>query len=139
MRQGRQAGQLPNRPAVGEVGEDGRWIANFRRGYQIGRRAFNVPSTTVETPTTSQVEMGTVERRAVSGQAAARASAPAEVGGGIRAPPPSDGNLRREWMRLRFNALRGPDRAVDDEEAERLAGLPRCKFCCLLCWYCGLC
>lgn len=124
MRQEREAEGLRDRPAAREQGENGWWIANVRRGYNLGRRAVSAPGGPAATPTTSQIEMGVLERRAVSGPPAAEASA--QRGDTLRSPP-ADGNNRTEWMRRRLNTLRGNERTVDEDEAERLARSPKCE------------
>jgi len=129
MRQEREAGELPDRPAVGEEGETGRRVSHSRRGYAMGRRAFSAPGGPAATPTAGQIEMGALERRAVSGPTAAEASA--QSGGPLRSPP-ADVHSRREWMRRRLDTLRGNERTVDEEEAERLRRLPRCESAILL-------
>lgn len=124
MRRERQVGELPDRPAAGEQGVNGWWIANFRHGYNVGRRAFSAPGGPAATPTISQIEMGVLEGRAVSGPQAAEAFV--RIGETLR-PPPAEDNHRMEWMRRRFNTLRGIERTMDEDEAERSARLPRCE------------
>lgn len=105
VRQRRDAGGLPDRPATEEEGENGRWLAPFRRGYVMGRRAFSAPGGLAARPTNSQVEMRVVERRAVSGPAAAAEENSAQRGEALESQP-ADFNGRRVWMRKWLSRLR---------------------------------
>ena len=109
------------------------WITNFRRQVERGRRVFSAPDTTSGTtqPTRSQIEMNAVGGRTVSSpmpaarnRTAAEMSGPQTEAGEVR-PPATDVNARRERMRRRLSRMRGPERTLEDEEAERWARMPR--------------
>lgn len=116
----RQSGQHRPPTALRTTEQGSRWTSQMRH---VGRRVFSAPGRPANTRTTSQIEMGIVERRAISGPNTVAVSA--TEGESL----PSDANLRREWMRRRIDSLRGPQRTVVEEEAERVAGMPRCKSC----------
>jgi len=131
IRRDREAGRNRANLAIGDEGDPRRLIANLRRGVEKGRRVFSARSApgAASEPTRSQIEMGTVGgNRAVSSPLAI-AGAPAAAGPGARTGSPADATLRREWMRQRFSTLRGNARTAEDEEVEREARRPKCKFC----------
>ena len=128
LRQGREPGSLPGRPAVGEQGVDGRWVANFRRGLGVGRRVFSAPASSG--PTTSQIEMGAVGTRAVS----------VPMGTPSNTTPPEapavDNAGRTERARRRASAFLRHDRTSDSEvyeEQQRLYRFPKCGSCFSVC------
>ena len=121
-RESRQSGNLPI-GSTAQENENQRWTSNFRRC--TGRRVFSAPSRPGAARTTSQLEMDNMERRAVSGQVPAGASSNGTEGARV---PPTDANLRREWMRRRLSTLRGSQRTLDEEEEEMSARTPKCKW-----------
>ena len=103
-----------------QVGENTGRFTNLRRVCGRDRRNFSAPNAA---PTTSQIEMAEVGSRAVSSPIPAsnpEASA-------IQTRPPTDTNLRREWMSRRISALVGRQPTLEEAEAERQARLPACK------------
>lgn len=104
-------------------GENGGRFTNLRRACGRDRRIFSAPNAA---PTTSQIEMAEVGSRAVSSPVAA--SSP--EASAMQTRPPTDADLRREWMSRRMSALVGPQPTLEEAEAEaeRHARLPTCKF-----------
>ena len=119
MRQEREAERSPSRSTPGEEAGNGRRFAGFRRGQ--ARRIVSAPAQNI---IRSQIEMGRIERRAVSGQVST--GSPAEGMQEVELPP-TDHNLRRDWIRRRRSTLVGQDRTLSEEETDRLARRPRCK------------
>ena len=108
------------------------WLTNFRRQLERRRRVFSAPGATSNTiqPTRSQIEMDAVAGRAVSSPLPTHtptemSGAQAEAGTGEGRPPPADVTARRAHMNRRLSRMRGPERTLEDEEAERWARLPR--------------
>ena len=122
IRQAREAERSPPTSTLGEEDGNGRRFGRFRRGQSM--RIVSAPSQNIRTPTTSQIEMGRIERREVSGQAPTSSAA---EGIPEEEPPPTDSPLRRDWIRRRRSTLAGQDRNLSDEETERLARRPRCE------------
>lgn len=118
MRQEMEAGGSSNRQASDPQAGNRRWIAGFSRG--MGRRAVSAPRANPVAPTTSQNEMDSIERRAVSGPPIVL------TGTGRLSTPPTDPNLRRDWIRTRLSTLRVHNRAFYDEGLE---GPPRQSRC----------
>ena len=118
-----------------EGNTDGRWTLNLRRQFESGRRVFSAPVPHISSGsnnehTRSQIEMDAVGggRRAASNPMPS--SATAEMSGAQGADPtlpPADANLRSEFVRRRPIRLR-PGQSLEDEEAERWARMPSCKY-----------
>ena len=114
-------------PVIGNEGDPRQLLAHMRRGVQSGRRLFSAPSATPgrnTQPTRSQIEMS-----ALAPSSTARAvSNPLRPSSSPSSGPPSDANLRREWMRRRFSTLRGQAPTAEDADLDMQARTPRCMF-----------
>ena len=114
---------------------DGRWTLNLRRQFQSGRRVFSVPvphifSGSNNEHTRSQIEMDAVGGGGRAASSPMPSSATVEMSGAQGADPtlpPADANLRSEWVRRRVTRPR-PGQSLEDEEAERWARMPSCKY-----------
>ena len=105
---------------VTQTVESNRRLGNFRRVCGRERGIFSAPSAA---PRTSQIEMVDVGNGA--GSSPTTTSSP--EASAISTRPPPDTTMRREWMSRRMSALVGQQPTIEEEEAQRLAQMPRCK------------
>ncbi|KAL6713823.1 hypothetical protein ACLMJK_008317 [Lecanora helva] len=107
-------------PAPHHTAQNGRRVPNVWRG--LGRRVVSAPGSNPMIPSSGQVELATIERRAAAGQAPTENAA---EGAQATNTPSTDDQLRTNWIRRRSTILSGQDRMLSEEETERLARRPR--------------
>ena len=122
MRQGTERGHPPIATVDEEQGVNGRLIASLRRGYIAGRRVFSAP--TAPEPTTSQMELGTMDPRAASNPISSPSDAIR-----VQQPPviPHQNGEMAGRGRRRLNTFLRFERTPDEQEQERFERLPKCK------------
>ena len=101
--------------------ENSRRFPGLRMACRRDRRVSSAPSAA---PTTSQIEMVEGGNRAVTSPIVA----PTPEASAMRPRPPADPVARREWMSRRWSTLVRRQPTMMEEEAERQAQMPRCKF-----------
>ena len=94
-------------------------FTHLRRVCGRDRRTFSAPNPPIPPPMVNQIEMAEAGNRAVS--------SPISTSSPEQTRPPTDSNIRREWMSRRMSALVGRQRTIEEAEAERQARMPRCK------------